>query len=110
MLLLTASAAYVPTFTLLLMKPSSLHRLAAWLFQEPSSPTYPVLAGLLLLVGLVVAFSHNNLPHLAVHLVMVASLLAAARVFYTTFMRWTWGLSVGYLSLVVLLDVARLLG
>lgn len=86
-----------------------LAALAAALFEQPISKNYLVLSVVLILVGAVVVYSDNNLPEIAKHVVMVATMVGIARLFNPLPIRWAWAGLVGLMGLVLILDVAVIL-
>lgn len=86
-----------------------LAALATSLFEQPISKNYLVLSVVFILVGAVIVYSDNNLPEIAKHVVMVATMVGIARLFNPLPMRWAWAGLVGLMSLVLILDVAVIL-
>ena len=91
------------------MKRIKLAALAATLFEQPISKSYLTLAVVFILVGALIVYSDNNLPEVAKHFVMVATMVGIARLFNPLPMRWAWVGLVALMSMVLLLDVAVIL-
>jgi len=83
-----------------------LSALAALLFEKPATQNYAVVAMLLLLTGASVAYTDTHIPTVVKHLVMILSLVGAARVFNTPALRIIWLSCVGFICFAVVLDVA----
>jgi len=85
-----------------------LAALAAALFDKPPTQAYALACMFFLMVGASVAYGDNHIPSVVKHLIMILSLVGAARVFNTPALRITWISVVGFISCAVLLDLAVL--
>jgi hypothetical protein len=90
------------------MKSTQSPRLAALLaslFENPS-PNYALMAMLVLVAGATIVFGENRVPEPVAHLVMLLTMLGVSRLFNAGLLRTFWYVTVGLISLVLMLDVA----
>lgn len=85
-----------------------LAALAAMLFDKPPTQAYALACMFFLMVGASVAFGDNHIPAVVKHLIMILSLVGAARMFSSPALRVAWISIVGFIGLAVVLDVAVL--
>lgn len=85
-----------------------LAALAAALFDKPPTQAYALACMFFLLVGASVAYGESHIPTVVKHLVMILSLVGAARMFSSPALRVMWVSIVGFIGCAVVLDVAVL--
>lgn len=85
-----------------------LAALTAALFDKPPTQAYALACVFFLMTGAAVAYTDSHIPVVIKHLVMILSLVGAARMFNSPVLRITWFSIVGFISLTVVLDLAVL--